>query len=110
MATIEAKDADSGDYGKITYLLDRLSSQGRFSIDPDTGVLSVNDRLDRETVSSYSLIVEAWDNYQYGYASGESRNAFKQITYVKKFKLTRVNFMHETHFYTRFPQGNCYRC
>lgn len=80
VAVIEARDADSGDFGKITYLLDRLSSQGKFSIDPDTGMLTVNDNLDRETVDYYSLIVEAWDNYQYGYASGESRNAFKQIT------------------------------
>jgi hypothetical protein len=87
VAVIEAKDADSGDYGKITYLLDRLSSQGKFSIDPDSGVLTVNDLLDRETVNSYSLIVEAWDNYQYGYASGESRNAFKQITYVPLTKI-----------------------
>lgn len=29
IAVIEAKDADSSDYGKITYLLDRLSSQVR---------------------------------------------------------------------------------
>lgn len=27
VATITAMDADSGDFGKITYLLDRLSSQ-----------------------------------------------------------------------------------
>lgn len=49
-------------------------------IDGETGILSVNDILDRELVSSYSLVVEAWDNYQFGYSSGESRNAFKQIT------------------------------
>ena len=27
IATIEARDADSGDFGKVTYLLDRMSSQ-----------------------------------------------------------------------------------
>lgn len=27
VAVFEAKDADSGDFGKITYLLDRISSQ-----------------------------------------------------------------------------------
>jgi hypothetical protein len=27
IATIEARDADSGDFGRITYLLDRISSQ-----------------------------------------------------------------------------------
>uniref|UniRef100_A0A8D8Q5N3 Cadherin-23 n=1 Tax=Cacopsylla melanoneura TaxID=428564 RepID=A0A8D8Q5N3_9HEMI len=79
IATIEARDEDSGDYGKITYLLDRISSHGKFQIHPSTGVLNVSDHLDREEQSSYMLIVEAWDNYQYGYMSGESRNAFKQI-------------------------------
>jgi hypothetical protein len=27
IATIEAKDADSGDFGRVTYLLDHMSSQ-----------------------------------------------------------------------------------
>ncbi|RZF38140.1 hypothetical protein LSTR_LSTR005501 [Laodelphax striatellus] len=76
---IEAMDADSGDYGKITYLLDRISSLGKFQINPETGVLNISDRLNREEQSAYMLVIEAWDNYQFGYASGESRNAFKQI-------------------------------
>ncbi|XP_050524905.1 cadherin-23 [Daktulosphaira vitifoliae] len=79
IATMIAMDADSSDYGKVTYLLDRLSSQGKFTIDTNTGILRVADVLDREQLSTYNLIVEAWDNYQYGYVSGESRNAFKQI-------------------------------
>ncbi|XP_060850417.1 cadherin-23-like [Rhopalosiphum padi] len=79
IAIITAMDADSGDFGKITYLLDRLSSQGKFTIDTNNGVLKVADTLDREQTSTYNLIVEAWDNYQFGYISGESRNAFKQI-------------------------------
>ncbi|XP_075231619.1 cadherin 88C [Lycorma delicatula] len=76
---IEAGDADSGDYGKITYLLDRISSLGKFQIHPETGVLNISDRLNREEQNVYMLVIEAWDNYQFGYASGESRNAFKQI-------------------------------
>ncbi|XP_063975231.1 cadherin-23 isoform X2 [Diachasmimorpha longicaudata] len=76
---IEARDPDAGDNGKITYLLDRLSSQGKFAIHPITGVLTVVDVLDWEVKSSYVLIIEAWDNYQFGYTTGESRNAFKQI-------------------------------
>lgn len=76
---IEATDQDSGDFGRITYLLDRISSQGKFRIDPDTGVLSVADVLDREKQGFYLLVIEAWDNYQFGYGSGESRNAFKQV-------------------------------
>lgn len=79
VAILEAKDADSGEFGKITYLLDRLSSQGKFSLDAETGVLKVSDKLDREEKASYLLVIEAWDNYQYGFNNGESRNAFKHL-------------------------------
>ncbi|RZC35307.1 cadherin-23 [Asbolus verrucosus] len=79
VAIIEAHDADSGEFGKITYLLDRISSQGKFSLDADSGILKVSDKLDREEKHSYLLVIEAWDNYQYGFNSGESRNAFKHI-------------------------------
>ncbi|XP_026823897.1 uncharacterized protein LOC105277425 isoform X1 [Ooceraea biroi] len=76
---IQAADPDSGDYGKITYLLDRMSSQGTFAIHPETGSLTVADVLDWETRYSYILVIEAWDNYQFGYTAGESRNAFKRV-------------------------------
>ncbi|XP_063377540.1 cadherin-23 [Cydia fagiglandana] len=79
IANIVARDADSGEYGKLTYLLDRMSTQGKFLIKAETGAVTVSDWLDRETRASYTLVVEAWDNYQFGYLSGESRNAFKQI-------------------------------
>uniref|UniRef100_A0A1B0B4Y0 Cadherin domain-containing protein n=1 Tax=Glossina palpalis gambiensis TaxID=67801 RepID=A0A1B0B4Y0_9MUSC len=79
VGTVYAGDSDSGDFGKITFLLDRISSQGKFSIDADTGVLSVVDKLDRETKDFYMLVIEAWDNYQFGFSAGESRNAFKQV-------------------------------
>ncbi|XP_044002013.1 cadherin-23 isoform X2 [Aphidius gifuensis] len=82
IATIQAKDPDSGDYGKITYLLDRISSQGKFSINPDTGILTVADNIDREIKTNYLLIIEAWDNYHFGYTAGEARNAFKQIEII----------------------------
>ncbi|XP_018347185.1 PREDICTED: cadherin-23 [Trachymyrmex septentrionalis] len=79
IAVIQAADSDSGDYGKITYLLDRISSQGTFAIHSETGSLTVADVLDWEIRHSYVLVIEAWDNYQFGYTAGESRNAFKQI-------------------------------
>ncbi|KZC14307.1 Cadherin-23 [Dufourea novaeangliae] len=79
IAVIQAEDPDSGDYGKITYLLDRMSSQGTFAIHPEYGTLTVADSIDWETKQSYVLVIEAWDNYQFGYTAGESRNAFKQI-------------------------------
>lgn len=76
---IQAIDADTGEFGKITFLLDRLSSQGKFSIEPSSGVLRVVDKLDREEKANYLLVIEAWDNYQYGFSNGESRNAFKHL-------------------------------
>ncbi|XP_030761227.1 cadherin-23-like, partial [Sitophilus oryzae] len=79
ISTIRATDADSGEYGKITYILDRVSSQGKFAIDSDSGVLRVAEELDREDRASYMLIIEAWDNYQYGFNARESRNAFKHL-------------------------------
>lgn len=79
IAVIEAGDADSGDFGKITFLIDRISSHGKFSIDPQSGVLSIADKIDREVKSSYMIVIEIWDNYQFGALSGESRNAFKQF-------------------------------
>lgn len=85
IALIEAKDADFGEFGKITYLLDRISSQGKFSLDADTGMLKVSEKLDREEKQNYLLIIEAWDNYQYGFNNGESRNAFKHLKFVMIF-------------------------
>ena len=53
----------------------------------------VTDHLDREEQQQYTLIVEAWDNYKFGYAAGESRNAFQQVTYVfgKQVKMIEIN-------------------
>ena len=79
IALIEATDADSGENGKITYLIDKMSAKGVFLIDANTGALTVANEVDREMKSEYSLIVQAWDNYDVGYLSGESRNAFTQV-------------------------------
>ncbi|XP_058129586.1 cadherin-23 [Anopheles ziemanni] len=79
IAVILAKDLDSGDFGRITYILDRISSKEKFNIDPEKGVLRVAGPLDREDTDEYMMAVEAWDNYPYGYLNGESRNAFKHI-------------------------------
>lgn len=41
--------------------------------------MTVADSIDWEVKQNYVLVIEAWDNYQFGYTAGESRNAFKQI-------------------------------
>ncbi|KAL1424749.1 hypothetical protein MTO96_019894 [Rhipicephalus appendiculatus] len=80
VAAVQAVDADVGEYGRITYALDAAGTDGKFKIDRDTGVITVTMPLDREETSSYSLIVQAWDNYEAGFGTDESRRTFKQIS------------------------------
>lgn len=52
---------------------------------PDTwcpGEISVSGPLDRETVPEYNLIVQAYDNYQYGFTTGDSRHSFMQLKVI----------------------------
>lgn len=42
----------------------------------------MTDHLDREQIPFYKLLVQAWDNYEYGFSTGESRKAFKTLTIV----------------------------
>ncbi|KAI9560285.1 hypothetical protein GHT06_014300 [Daphnia sinensis] len=75
---LTAKASDSGMPRKSSCV--PVFIQGRFSVDPETGVIMVTESLDREEQQSYTLILEAWGNYRVGYAAGESRNAFQQVT------------------------------
>lgn len=56
---VEAMDADSGLNAEIRYSLE--VSAGMFSINPDTGLITVAATLDRETQDKYNLIVVAQD-------------------------------------------------
>ena len=99
IANVKATDLDSGENGKITYFLDRRSAStgggilsadiiDRFKIHPDTGELIVQDNLDREDQASYNLIVQAYDNYQFGeynytkLAKIISLGAFIRVIYI----------------------------
>uniref|UniRef100_A0A3Q2ZKL7 FAT atypical cadherin 3b n=1 Tax=Kryptolebias marmoratus TaxID=37003 RepID=A0A3Q2ZKL7_KRYMA len=57
-----AEDLDSQVNGRITYSILKGDRSNHFWIDPVTGVLKVNKRLDRELVSRYSLSVQAFDS------------------------------------------------
>src|SRR5581483_12103553 len=76
---VSAHDEDAGVYGKVTYLLDASSSSGKFRIDRDNGAIIVASKLDREETAHYQLMVQAWDNYEFGFTTGESRKAFKSV-------------------------------
>uniref|UniRef100_A0A8C4ZNB4 FAT atypical cadherin 3b n=1 Tax=Gadus morhua TaxID=8049 RepID=A0A8C4ZNB4_GADMO len=57
-----AEDLDSQVNGHITYSILKGDRGNQFWIDPVTGLLKVNKRLDRELVSRYSLSVQAFDS------------------------------------------------
>lgn len=66
VCTVLATDNDKGDNAKITYLIEpRFNKDGLFSIDPDTGIISLSGSLDRETSSSHELVVRATDNGEF---------------------------------------------
>ncbi|KAF7206514.1 protocadherin Fat 3-like [Nothobranchius furzeri] len=57
-----AEDLDSQVNGRITYSILKGDRSNQFWIDPVSGVLKVNKRLDRELVSRYTLSVQAFDS------------------------------------------------
>lgn len=59
---VQATDLDEGDNEKIRYSIDRISDPNEhFVIDPISGVLRVNKRLDYELQSKYILYIIAKD-------------------------------------------------
>ena len=58
VAKITAVDPDLGEFGRVTYFLDRRSSLSKFKIHPDTGEISVSEGLDREEQAKFNLIVQ----------------------------------------------------
>lgn len=61
IATVAATDDDHGSDGLIVFTLIDGNSEGRFQIDPKSGVIELRKQLDRETTEMYSLIVQATD-------------------------------------------------
>ncbi|XP_063060813.1 protocadherin Fat 3-like [Engraulis encrasicolus] len=58
---VTARDDDTGRDGQVEYSIRGGSGLGYFNIDQETGVISTNDVLDRETQDSYWLVVYATD-------------------------------------------------
>ncbi|XP_023245986.1 cadherin-23 [Copidosoma floridanum] len=80
VAVITALDRDEGDYGKVTYVLDKRLAEDKFAINPNNGSIVVIGTLDRETKDKYTLSIEARDNYPSTYAEDTSRKQTMQIT------------------------------
>ena len=62
IADINATDKDFGLDGKLTYSIFSGNEGNKFAINPNTGVITVNNELDYETVVRYSLGVRVSDN------------------------------------------------
>lgn len=56
-----ATDRDHGPDGSVLFSLIDGDSEGRFQIDPKSGVIELRKQLDRETKETYSLIIRATD-------------------------------------------------
>ncbi|CAL1535045.1 unnamed protein product [Lymnaea stagnalis] len=62
IATVNATDKDSGDYGTVRYSLYKQSPSGsHFSINSTTGEITLSRTLDRETYESFRLTIQAID-------------------------------------------------
>ena len=61
--SVRAIDLDSGNNGRISYTISAVSHQDvDFSIDSETGVMTLQKKLDRETQTHHMIIVQAKDN------------------------------------------------
>lgn len=61
VATILAKDNDSGIYSQLTFSISNGNSDGHFLIESSTGVITLNKALDRETKDFHRLEVQVTD-------------------------------------------------
>lgn len=58
---VNAEDADSGDFGRVGYQISAGNFNNSFAINETTGVITVNNDIDRELVAMFTLTVEAFD-------------------------------------------------
>jgi protocadherin Fat 4 len=56
---LRASDDDIVDYFTVTYTITSGNDGGLFSLDPDSGILRIRQNIDRETVSTHMLEVQA---------------------------------------------------
>lgn len=61
VTTVTATDPDNSDstYGKLIYSILSGNSDNKFSIDPDSGKISVIGTLDADTTTNYDLVIQA---------------------------------------------------
>ncbi|XP_033119933.1 protocadherin-23-like isoform X2 [Anneissia japonica] len=62
LVTVFAQDADSGDFGKVTYAIVAGNDLKLFAIDQNTGILRLNGSLNRQQRPLHRLQVQATDS------------------------------------------------
>lgn len=62
VADINATDKDFGLDGILTYSITSGNEDNNFGINPSTGIITVKNELDYETVVRYSLVIRVSDN------------------------------------------------
>eukprot|EP00117_Sycon_ciliatum_P033550 scpid247/ scgid25797/ Protocadherin Fat 4; Cadherin family member 14; FAT tumor suppressor homolog 4; Fat-like cadherin protein FAT-J len=58
---VTAGDPDNYQYGRVSYSITSGNTNGDFAVNPATGSITVAKTLDRETTSSYTLVIEGRD-------------------------------------------------
>ncbi|CAG09028.1 unnamed protein product [Tetraodon nigroviridis] len=59
---VKATDADEGENGRVTYRIQSGNTGGKFSLNPNTGSLSILKPLDREEQDIFNLTITAEDH------------------------------------------------
>ncbi|KAJ8404690.1 hypothetical protein AAFF_G00335530 [Aldrovandia affinis] len=59
---VVARDADQGENGRVSYRIQAGNAGGKFSLNPDTGSLSILKPVDREEQELYNLTIVAEDH------------------------------------------------
>ncbi|KAK4025229.1 hypothetical protein OUZ56_014304 [Daphnia magna] len=82
ISSLQATDADADPYGTVSYMFSQQNVEGvdEFAIDLTTGEMTVRncEKLDFETKTSYSVVVEARDYYRDGITLG-SLSDFERV-------------------------------